>query len=439
MIKRDDALLSLKKWSSAPVSVRKPLLMLGARQVGKTSLVRAFAKESNLELFECNFELDPLLKGLFEGSLEPNIIISKISLYYKREFNPDKTLLFFDEVQLGGRALTSLKYFCENSPEILTIAAGSLLGIALSNESSFPVGKVHFFSLYPLTFHEFLNATGNEGLKKIILQNPLTEPLANPFHEQLLELLKIYFIVGGMPEVVAAYIAGDPLYTKVRLIQQEIINGYNRDFSRHAGEISASEIRAVWDSIPSQLAGETSRFYTNKVEPKIRTVRAPVQWLIDAGVALRSHRVGGIEIPFASFRDQNVYKLYLHDVGLLSACLSIEPKAILNPSHSLLLSFRGVVAENYVAQELTGLLGAQLYFWASSGKAELDFLLENSHHPVGIEVKAGMNPKAKSLTAFISKYPSSLAVRCSLLNFRKDGKIHNLPLYAVPRIFDLNS
>lgn len=434
MIQRENALKYLKEWSTGSRSARKPLLILGARQVGKTHLVRQFIKEQSLDLFECNFELVPQLKTFFEESLEPKEIIAKLSLYFQREFNPEKSILFFDEVQLGGRALTSLKYFFENAPEIRVIAAGSLLGLALANEASFPVGKVNFLSLYPLTFFEFLSALGKERLLQLIQSNPLSEPLSSPFHEQLLELLKSYFIVGGMPEAVAAYVAGDPLYLQVRKVQEEILRGYVRDFSRHAGGASASEIRAVWDSIPAQLAGENSRFFMNKVNHKERALKAPIQWLIDAGAVLRSHRVGGIEIPFDSFKDTLVYKLYLHDVGLLTARLSIEPKTILDPAHSLLLSFRGVVAENYVAQQLTALLDKPLHFWASSGKAELDFIIEDSNHPIGIEVKAGMNPKAKSLTSFITKYSGVHAVRCSLLNFKKDGMIQNVPLYAVPRV-----
>lgn len=434
MIRRENALKSLKEWSNGLPSVRKPLLILGARQVGKTHLVREFAKVQALDLFECNFELVPQLKTFFEESVEPKEIIAKLTLYFQREFNSEKTLLFFDEVQLGGRALTSLKYFFEKAPEIRVIAAGSLLGLALAKEASFPVGKVNFLSLYPLTFYEFLSAVGKERLLQLIQGNPLSEPLSSPFHEQLLELLKSYVIVGGMPEVVAAHVAGDPLYLQVRKIQEEILRGYVRDFSRHAGEASASEIRAVWDSIPAQLAGEHSRFFMNRVDSKERAFKAPIQWLIDAGIVLRSHRVGGIEVPFDSFKDARVFKLYLHDVGLLTARLSIEPKTILEPAHSLLLSFRGVVAENFIAQELTALLDKPLYYWASAGKAELDFIMEDSNAPIGIEVKAGMNPKAKSLTSFITKYPRVRAVRCSLLNFKKEENIQNVPLYALPRI-----
>lgn len=446
MLERHAIMSQLAAWYAAtPTSggssalSQKPLVILGARQVGKTSLVREFAKRNNLDLFECNFEAEPGLSSLFADSLKPEVLISRISLYHKRDFIPQRSLLFFDEVQECGPALTSLKYFCEEAPEIKLAAAGSLLGLSLSRNASFPVGKVHFLQVCPLSFSEFLIARGEEKLLAYLGSHSLDTPMPELFHKTLLAHLSQYFVVGGMPEAVATYVAGDASFTRVREVQHEILAGYLRDFHKHAGKAGSEEVRAVWNSVPQQLAAESSRFFQSKVEKLNipRQLTSPIQWLIDAGLIVRVQRVGGIELPFSAFADERNFKLYLLDVGLMGSMLKLDPLLMLEPATTLLLSFKGAMAENYIAQELVRLGKAPLYYWASSGKAELDFILEDAKSPIALEVKAGLNPKAKSLTTFLERYPNARGVRCSALNFRKDSRIQNLPLYATDRLASL--
>jgi len=421
-------------WKDSPDY--KPLVLLGARQVGKTYILEQFAKENFKNFITCNFEKDLELHSLFARSLEPSEIVKNLELYFGTNIVSTETLVIFDEIQECPRALTSLKYFAESRVNLHVAAAGSLLGVAHNSESSFPVGKINLINIFPLSFREFMLAVGEEKLM-IHLQswNPKVA-LVDALHHKLLELVRIYIIVGGMPEVINLYLKGDTSFTRVRNAQKELNFTYQRDFSKHATKAESIAISALWQSIPEQLSKEVKRFYFSKVKNyQTQQLKAPLQWLIHAGLALKCAQLKTTQVPFAAFAHPSLSKLYLHDVGMLSALVKLNPQLLLSDQESLFTSFRGALAENFVAQELKVEFERDLYYWVSDSGGEIDFVFESPQgQPIALEVKAGENLKAKSLTAFLGRFKEAQALRVSAQNFNQNGRIHNFPLYAVHRL-----
>ncbi len=428
---------SLQAWKHS--SARKPLILKGARQVGKTYLLREFGLREYDATAYLNFDRDPNLAGLFLGKLDPQMIVKKISIYLGMPVLPGRTLIILDEIQNVPSAIGSLKYFQEEAPEFHVAAAGSLLGLALMNKpTAFPVGKVAFLDLFPMTFGEFLEATGRSRLRDMIDTKADFEPLDEIFHRELVELLKIYEYVGGMPEAVARYAAGGDL-PEVREVHNQILAAHELDFRKHSGKNEAVRLGAVWNSIPTQLAGENKRFLYSAVEKFARAAafKGSLQWFIEAGLVLRCAKVKTPRLPLAGYREESIAKAYFFDTGLLSARLGLSPKTILE-SDRLFVEYNGALAENFVAQELTAAAGMGSgsrgpFYWASDGQAELDFLVESEGGIYPLEVKAGVSRRKRSLRVYDDRYHPPALSRATLMNFRHDGEIWNLPLYAVSR------
>lgn len=436
---------SLQAWKHS--SARKPLILKGARQVGKTYLLKEFGLREYDATAYLNFDRDPNLAGLFLGKLDPQMIVKKISIYLGIPVLPGRTLIILDEVQNVPTAISCLKYFQEEAPEFHVAAAGSLLGLALNKPTAFPVGKVEFLDLFPMTFGEFLEATGRNRLGDMIDTKADFEPLDEVFHRQLVEILKIYQYVGGMPEAVARYAAGGDL-PEVREVHNQILAAHELDFRKHSGKNEAVRLGAVWDSIPTQLAGENKRFLYAAVEKSARAAafKGSLQWFVEAGLVLRCAKVKAPRLPLAGYREESIAKAYFFDIGLLSARLGLSPKTILEGDR-LFVEYNGALAENFVAQELTAAGGTGsgsrgLFYWASDGQAELDFLVESEGGIYPLEVKAGVSRRKRSLRVYGDRYHPPALSRATLMNFRHDGDIWNLPLYAVskfPALFPFNS
>lgn len=424
----------LLKWKGLPV--RKPLLLRGARQVGKTWLLKAFASSEYEVLHYFNFEEDAALSGLFDGRLSPSELVRRLELYSNKAIHPETSLIVFDEVQQCDRALNSLKYFAKDTPQFHVAAAGSLLGIHLPDSASFPVGKVHFVDVKPLSFVEFLRASGEGRYADMLDDHPLYEELPVTFHSHLIDQLRTYYYTGGMPEVVAAHAAG-AVPSEIRALQQSILDGYELDFVKHSGRLDAAKISLLWKSIPSHLARENHKFVFSTVRPgaRARTYEDALQWLDAAGLILRCSCAHHPISPLNAQRDLSIFKVYVFDTGLLSAMVGIEPFMMVQ-GDELFTSFSGALVENYIAQHLAQLQRNPLTYWKrENNMAEIDFLIERKG-VIPIEVKAGANPKSKSLRSYRYSYAPSMSYRFSLLNFRKEATLHYLPLYAVHRLFD---
>ncbi len=424
----------LLKWKASPV--RKPLLLRGARQVGKTWLLKTFARSEYETLHYFNFEEDAALSGLFDGRLAPSDLVRRLELYSNKAIRPETSLIVFDEVQQCDRALNSLKYFAEEAPQFHVAAAGSLLGIHLADSASFPVGKVHFLDVGPLSFMEFLRASGEGRYADLLDEHPLDKELPLPFHSCLIDQLRTYYYTGGMPEVVAAHAAG-ATPSEIRALQQSILDGYELDFVKHSGRLDAAKISLIWKSIPRHLARENHKFIFSTVRPgaRARTYEEALQWLDAAGLILRCSCAHHPVSPLTAQREPSIFKIYVADTGLLSAMVGIEPSMMVQ-GNELFTSFSGSLVENYVAQHLAQLQRNPLTYWKrENNMAEIDFLIERNG-VIPIEVKAGTNPKSKSLRSYRDSYAPSTSYRLSLLNFRKETGLLNLPLYAIHRLFD---
>ncbi|MEI7901008.1 MAG: ATP-binding protein [bacterium] len=411
---------------------RKPLLVRGARQTGKTFILKEFGKSEYQSLAYFNFEEDPQLKDLFAGSLKPGKLVENLSLYQKRPIRPALDLIVLDEIQASNEALNALKYFQEDANDYHVAAAGSLLGVKLSTPSSFPVGKVNFIDLHPMSFLEFLDAVGEGHYRQLIEAAETPEPIPLPFHEELVDLLRRYYFVGGMPEAVRHY-AEKRTLDDVRAIQKEILNAYVLDFAKHAPVHDIQKLSLIWDSIPFQLARENRKFLFSalKKSARSRDYETAVLWLEDAGLILRCFRVSTPGHPLKGHADRSCFKVYALDVGLLGAMANISSD-ILAHGHRLFEEYKGAFTENYVAQQLRALQGEELYYWKSEGGvAEVDFLCQCKDEILPLEVKSGVNPRSKSLRSYDETFHPSQLVRTTLLNLRCDGRITNIPLYAL--------
>lgn len=380
-----------------------------------------------------NFEKDEKLGQYFEGTLDPKQLIKIIAIHTEVEIEPGNTLLIFDEIQNSPKALISLKYFCEEANEYHLVAAGSLLGVKTEGEKGFPVGKVNFLHLYPLTFFEFLSALGQEKTRLFLESYPTFEPISNPLHEKLLQLLKIYFFVGGMPEAVAEYAKTEKLNI-VREIQLEILEAYEKDFAKHAPSHKIMKIITVWQQVHRQLAKENKKFIFSAIRKSARgrDYEEAIQWLADAGLIHKSFLVESPKFPLSAYANNNIFKIYLADVGLLGAQSHLSPQTIIN-GDLLFTEFKGALTENYVAQELIANRGQKNYYWTSEGTAAVDFLIEEDEiYP--LEVKAGASQKKKSLLVYEQKNGPSKLLRATTRNLKHDGRIYNYPLYLISRI-----
>ncbi len=420
----------LLDWKGNPK--RKPLILKGARQVGKTYIIKLFGNKEYEHLCYINFDERPSLKNFFTGDLDPERIIRDMNIYFEIEIIPEKSLIFFDEIQECPEALNSLKYFQEQAQQYHVICAGSLLGVKMIHTKGFPVGKVDFLELYPLKFVEFLQAIGKVKLKKFLIEKKGEESIPEPFHVELLSLLKYYFIVGGMPEAVQQFISNQDDLLSVRKIQKNILEAYSLDFAKHAPATQVMKISTIWNAIPTQLAKENKKFVFSVIASgaRSREYEEAIQWLQDAGLIIKINRISIPKHPLEGYLDPKAFKIYLLDVGLLGAMSHLAPKIILE-GHSLFVEFKGAFTENYVAQELTPLLEKRLYYWVSEGIAEVDFVFPLDTEVFPLEVKSGENKKKKSLLIYAEKFKPSKILRTSPMNFDLQSSLYNIPLYAL--------
>lgn len=417
----------LKKWKEK--ADRKPLILRGARQVGKTWLLKDFGEKCFKDICYVNFEQKDILGKVFEGTLSPKRIIEQLSIYHGKKIEPQDTLMIFDEVQELPRALTSLKYFAEEAPEYAICCAGSLLGVALHEGTSFPVGKVDFLDLYPLSFREFLLANHEDMLVDFILKGNRD---LQAFEEKLMDYLKKYFIIGGMPAAILKWIETQDFF-EVDDVQKQLLIAYQNDFSKHAPQQMVEKIRYIWDSIPSQLAKENKKFVYGLVRTgaRAREYEDALMWLSDAGEIIRTYNVSKPDVPLKAYADLKAFKVFLLDVGLLRCLGGISPKVILEGSR-IFEEFKGALTEQYVCQELQLFRRLQgNYYWTSSSVAEIDFLVSDGMGIYPLECKAGYTMNAKSLKSYKEKYSPSWSFRTSLLPYEKNSEAHttNLPLY----------
>lgn len=422
------AMEQLQKWKAK--KRRKPLIIRGARQVGKTWLMREFGAQEYEQTVYINFDNNDRMKRLFEGSLEAERLITGLELYAGHKIDPASTLLIFDEVQEAPRALSSLKYFDEDAPQYQIVCAGSLLGVALHQGTSFPVGKVEFLDLYPLSFFEFLTAMGKGPYVELLQKGDFE--MAAAFRQDFVELLKYYYYVGGMPEAVQAF-ADSRDFNEVREIQQRILAAYEQDFSKHAPNEAVPRIRMLWNSIPAQLTKENKKFIYGLIKEGARAkeYELAMLWLTDCGLVHKVHRVTAPSLPLKAYEDLKAFKLFLVDVGLLSCMAGLRQDVLLD-GNELFKEFKGALTEQYVLQQLKTVRGLNLYYWsAEQGTAEVNFVIDNGAEVIPVEVKAEVNLRAKSLRIYREKFHPKLAVRTSMTDYRREDWLLNLPLWAI--------
>lgn len=413
---------------------RKPLVIRGARQVGKTWLMQEFGKAHFKETAYINFENNDRIVNLFESDFDIQRIITGLQIESGVRID-QQTLIIFDEVQNVPKALTSLKYFYENAPQYHLLAAGSLLGVTLHPSVSFPVGAVQFLDLFPLSFPEFLKATGNDQLLKLLYSHDFG--LINTFKTKYIDLLKEYYFIGGMPEAVDTFIKTHN-FSDVRAVQEQLLAAYAQDFSKHAPLQTVPRIRMVWNSIPAQLAKENRKFTYGLIKEgaRAREFDLSLQWLADSGLIYQVYRVSKPAIPLSAYQDLNAFKLFIFDIGLLTCMSGLDPLSFLE-GNTMFEEFKGALTEQYVLQELFALRNVDPFYWsADRGQAEVDFIFQKGNQVIPLEVKASENLKSKSLQSYFTKYQPKISIRTSLSDFRKEDWLINLPLYALPLIND---
>ncbi len=409
---------------------RKPMIIRGARQVGKTWLMREFGRTQYKQYAYINFDNNERMEHLFSGNLDISRIVVALQIEAGVTIDAENTLIIFDEVQEVPNALTSLKYFCENAPHYHVVAAGSLLGVALHPGTSFPVGKVDFMDLYPLNFFEFMQALGEQPL--VDLLQSMDFDMITGFKGKYIDLLKQYYYIGGMPEAVKTF-AETSDYGKVREVQKRLLIAYEQDFSKHAPNETVPRIRMLWNSIPTQLAKENRKFIYGLVRKgaRAREYELAMTWLIDCGLVYKIGRVSKPDMPLRAYQDFNAFKLFVLDVGLLGAMSELDVKSLLE-GNRIFEEFKGALTEQYVLQQLTAEKGTEPFYWsAENGSAELDFIFQNGMYVIPLEVKAEENLQAKSLKSYCSKYQPKYAIRSSMSDFRQEDWMINFPLYAV--------
>lgn len=418
----------LVRWGSR--TNRKPLLLYGARQTGKTWLLKEYGQRAYDDVIVIDFMLDDRARTLFTRDLDPKRVIASLEIQHGRRIDPEHTLLIFDEIQEAPRALTALKYFCEQAREYHVAAAGSYMGISVRREGeSFPVGKVDMLTLRPMSFHEYVRERAGEPLAEALTRADFA--LLADVEDRLQELLREYFVVGGMPEVVASYTTDGNL-AEARRLQLSILADYEADFAKHAPARIVERMRLVWASLAGQLARENKKFIYGAVRPggRAKDFEESIQWLSDYGVVHKVPRVSALRVPLASYANISNFKLFGLDVGLLGARSHLDPAAVLTGS-SLFTEFKGALTEQYVLQELL-VQNVEPWYWSSeTGTAETDFAIETAGTVVPIEVKAGENLRSKSLKVACGKFGLDRAVRTSLSPYRDEGWLVNIPLWAI--------
>ena len=425
------AIEKLYKWKNS--KRRKPLIIEGARQVGKTWLMKEFGEQAYADTVYINFDSNSRMADLFSADLDTDRLIMGLELYAGRKINPENTLLIFDEVQEVPRALASLKYFYENAPQYHIVCAGSLLGIALHQGTSFPVGKVDFLKLYPLSFSEFLMATGNERFAELLKKQDYE--MITSFKQTYIDALKHYYFVGGMPEAVQSF-AEIKDFNEVRTIQKRILAAYEQDFSKHAPNEIVPKIRMLWNSIPSQLARENKKFIYGLVREggRAREYETAIMWLSDCGLVHKVSRVNAAGIPLKAYEDLKAFKLFIVDVGLLGCMTGLRQRTLLD-GDDLFVEFKGALTEQYVFQQLKTIEDLGIYYYTNDrGSCEIDFVVDTGEQIVPIEVKAETNLRAKSLKTYRERFEPELSVRTSMADYKKEDCLLNLPLYAIENI-----
>ena len=420
----------LVTWKNA--ARRKPLILNGARQVGKTWLLKEFGRLHFESVAYVSLDNDALARSYFDSDFDTARIITSLSLELDMDIEPEKTLIVLDEVQACPKAITSLKYFCENASEYAVAAAGSLLGISATEGTGFPVGKVNMLDLHPLSFDEFLEATGNGRFAKLVASGE-TAMISN-FSSKLEELLKQYYVVGGMPEAVNAFVAEQDVRA-ARAVQQEILDGYVSDFAKHIPPRLLARTMLAWESIPRHLSQENKKFVYGKVRRGSRAAdfEESLAWLEQAGLIHKVRRASKPGIPLSAYCESGAFKVFVVDVGLLGAMSDLPPEAVIAGSR-VFTEFKGALTEQCVCQQLISECGLTPYYWsAENSLGEIDFLVQDGGSVFAIEVKAEENLRAKSLRAFKGAHPEVAAVRFSLSGFREQEWMRNVPLYAVSR------
>lgn len=420
-------LKKLIEWKES--KYRKPLILKGARQVGKTYILKQFGKENYEGVAYFNFDHDEDLYNLFENTKDPKRILEQLAFIYGKAIIPGKTLIIFDEIQECPNALNSLKYFYEEANEYHIACAGSLLGIRLSH-TSFPVGKVDFLNMYPMTFSEFLIADNAQNLVDYMDSLEKIEKIPDIFFNQLEEKLKAYFIIGGMPEAVSAWVNEKDMEL-VNKIQNNILSAYESDFSKHTQDSEANKISLIWNSVPSQLAKENKKFLYQVVKEgaRAREYENALNWLNDANLIYKIYNVTKTDFPLKAYNDLSAFKIYMNDVGLLRKMSNLDSKIVVE-GDKLFEEFKGAFTENYVLNMLTSTLNLVPNYYTFD-RNEIDFIIQYKNNIVPIEVKANKSTNNTSLTKYNEKFNNELSVRFSMNNLSKDGKILNIPLFLI--------
>ena len=425
------AIENLNKWKIS--KNRKPLIIEGARQVGKTWLMKEFGKNSYNKTIYINFDSNMQMAELFSADFNVKRIIMGLEIYAGQKITPSDTLIIFDEIQEVPKALSSLKYFYENAPEYHIVCAGSLLGIALHEGTSFPVGKVDFLKLYPLSFKEFLKAIGLEQFSELLDKKDYS--MIKAFKQTYINALKQYFYIGGMPEVVASFV-DEKDFNEARKIQKRILTAYEQDFSKHAPKEIVPKLRMVWNSIPSQLAKENKKFIYGLIREGARAkdYETAIMWLSDCGLIHKVSRINMPNIPLKAYEDLKAFKLFLVDVGLLSAMVGLNQRTLLS-GNELFVEFKGALTEQYVMQQLAVNQDLGVYYYTNDrNNCEIDFIVDNGDCIIPLEVKAEINLKSKSLKNYREKFSPKIAIRSSMADYSEELGLVNLPLYAIDGI-----
>ena len=425
------AIEKLLKWKDS--KHRKPLIIEGARQVGKTWLMKEFGKQAYADTVYINFDSNSRMAELFASDLDTARLIMGLELYVGHKITPNNTLLIFDEVQEVPRALASLKYFYENAPEYHIVCAGSLLGIALHQGTSFPVGKVDFLKLYPLSFQEFLMATDNARFAELLDKQDFQ--MIASFKQTYIDALKHYYFVGGMPEAVQSF-AENKDFNEVREIQKRILAAYEQDFSKHAPNEIVPRLRMLWNSIPSQLAKENKKFIYGLIREGARAkeYETAIMWLADCGLIHKVSHVNSPGIPLKAYEDLKAFKLFLVDVGLLGCLTGLRQRTLLD-GNDLFVEFKGALTEQYVLQQLITNPDLSIYYYTNdAGSCEVDFLVDTGDTIIPVELKAEVNLRSKSLKVYVEKFSPEIAIRTSMLDYKKESWLVNLPLYAIENL-----
>ena len=412
----------------------KPLVIQGARQVGKTWLMQEFGKKYYEQVAYINFDVDVKSREIFDIDYDTERLIMDIGLATKTKINAENTLIIFDEIQECPRALTSLKYFRENAPQYDIIVAGSLLGVACHEGTGFPVGKVSFMNLFPLSFEEFLLAMGEERFVELL--NKKDFKTIKLFNNKYEKLIKQYCYVGGMPEIVQDFVENKD-FESVRNLQKEILSAYEEDFTKHIPTNTVAKIRLLWKSIPAQLSKENKKFIYGaaKEGARARDFEAALSWLINSGLVYRVNKITKPDLPITAYEDFNSFKLFVLDVGLLGAMTDLQADTIID-GNRIFEEFKGAIAEQYVLQQFKTIKDLPVFYWSNeTSRAEIDFVIQIKSDVVPVEVKAERNLQAKSLKVYMEKFKPNYAIRTSMADYKKTDNLIDLPLYVIEKIF----